>query len=164
MPLFEVEKILKKSVDGRKHSYFIQWKNYKRASWVLKEDLDCNKLLLDFELSIGPKILGKFSYSKEIENNYPLFYVYEQFDLEFLISGAKRERNGIKYLIIPKDDPNGLSKVVPAVDVKMFAVPIIFFLQSKIIFDENSSNENRENLGVIDASISTPHKVVCKCQ
>lgn len=61
---FEVEVILDKRTTGRKEKkveYLLKWKGYKRPSWAAKADLNCNRLIVEYERKIGPgKIFGKY--------------------------------------------------------------------------------------------------------
>lgn len=55
---FEVEAILDKRSDETGEFYLSKFINAKKTSWVPKTSLNCNVLLLEFEKSRGPNILG----------------------------------------------------------------------------------------------------------
>ncbi|XP_055307035.1 uncharacterized protein LOC129571289 [Sitodiplosis mosellana] len=55
----EVENILDKRTVGKKEEYLLKWKDVKKPSWEPKTNLlNCNELLLEFEKSRGPIVLG----------------------------------------------------------------------------------------------------------
>lgn len=41
-----------------KEIFRLKFAGFKRLEWLAKENLSCNEMLLDFEQSNGPKILG----------------------------------------------------------------------------------------------------------
>lgn len=83
---YEVESILDKRVNGRKEEviffkfmnisfiplfkyshhqififqYLLKWKKSKRPQWIQKGNMNCDELLVSFEKSRGPQILGKY--------------------------------------------------------------------------------------------------------
>lgn len=40
--------------------FLLKWRNFKRPTWTPKSDMNCHKMLIDFESENGPTVLGNF--------------------------------------------------------------------------------------------------------
>lgn len=72
--------------------------------------------------------------------------------------GAKRERDHVMYMIKMKGS-NG-EKFVTSAETKKFAVNVIDFLQSKIVF-QNHDNDDQPKFKMIDSN-AEPNSVICE--
>ncbi|XP_055307588.1 uncharacterized protein LOC129571757 [Sitodiplosis mosellana] len=55
---FEVIDVIGKRFVGREEEYLLKWKQSDKPTWEPKSNLSCHKLVLKFERSKGPEIIG----------------------------------------------------------------------------------------------------------
>lgn len=116
--------------------------------------MNCDQLLLIFERENGPKILGEF----QLIFIY-IFTVIHNIVVCFILSGAKREFDGgVVYMVKPND--GNKEQFIPSNETKKFLVPVIDFLQSKIVFEKRDT-DNYSQAKLIH-SCDEPHSVICK--
>lgn len=81
-----------------------------------------------------------------------------KFQFFFNFAGAKREADGIRYLV---QHSNGETKTMKSVEVKDFQIAVIGFLQSKIKWHPNE--DTPEQYAVLVKPKRAPTRVVCAC-
>lgn len=125
----------------------------KIPEWFKKKNLNCNETLFEFEMSRGPRILGK---------DYLLIgYTSKLFKTIVFLSGAKRDSGGIRYLVMFDDKKD--TTVLTSADARQYEFRVIDFLQSKIEWVD-SAETTRTTSAVLVEPRNTASKVICMLQ